>query len=396
MNLQISKITREFTNILEERILNWPKLIQIVLGPRQVGKTTGVKQLFEKWQGPKHFATADTPLPPTAEWIIQQWNQARVANSESLLVIDEIQKIPRWSEVVKKLFDEDRDSGKIKVILLGSASLDLSRGLSESLAGRYEIISVPHWSFYECQLAFNWKLDDYLAYGGYPGSAPLVQDPNRWQDYIANNIIAPVIHKDIPMLQDIRKPALFRQVFELALSYPAQEISFQKLIGQLQESGNASTVKHYLEILSQAFLISTLEKYSTRPISTKSSSPKIIPLCPAIISAISSPSKIRNDKEWRGRVLESSVGAQLKRARGKLTYWRENKHEVDFVLEKDNYLLAFEIKSNRKKPTTGLNAFSASFKNAICIQIDENLAADFLLSSSVDQFIESNFLKISR
>jgi predicted AAA+ superfamily ATPase len=394
MTLQLPKITKEFTKILEGRLHNWPRLLQIVIGPRQVGKTTGVKQVYEQWKGPKHFATADTPLPPTAEWIIQQWNRVRSVQENSLLVIDEIQKIDRWSEVVKKLFDEDRDAGKIRVILLGSASLDLTRGLSDSLAGRYEIIPVSHWSFFECHKAFGWSFEQCLMFGGYPGAAPLIEEPNRWQDYIANNIIGPVIHRDIPALQDIRKPALFRQVFELALSYPAQEISFQKLLGQLQESGNASTVKHYLEILSQAFLITTLEKYSTRSLSTKTSSPKIIPLCPALISAIASPTKINNDREWRGRVLESCIGAQLLHARGKLTYWREGKHEVDFVLERNNQLIAFEVKSNAKKPVGGLNAFISNFKGALAVQVDEQVASKLLLTSDVDTFIDRELLKV--
>lgn len=393
MKSQHLKITRDFSRTLEVRLLNWPKLLQIVIGPRQVGKTTGVKQVFEQWQGPKHFATADTPLPPTAEWIIQQWNVARSTQDDSLLVLDEIQKIDRWSEVVKKLFDEDRDAGKIRVIILGSASLDLTRGLSDSLVGRYEVISVPHWSFFECNKAFGWTSEQSLMFGGYPGAAPLIEEPNRWQDYIANNIISPVIHRDIPALQDIRKPALFRQVFELALSYPAQEISFQKILGQLQESGNASTIKHYLEVLSQAFLIKTLEKYSTRPLSTKTSSPKIIPLCPALISAIAGPAKINNDREWRGRVLESCVGAQLLRARGKLSYWREGRHEVDFVLERNNQVIAFEVKSNAKKPISGLNAFISNFKNALAVQLDQQTALRFLASPDVDTFIDNELLK---
>lgn len=392
MNLQSANITRDFVGKLKLRLNDWPKLLQIVLGPRQVGKTTGVKQLFNEWSGYKHMATADVPLPPTAEWIAQQWAKARASKEECLLVIDEIQKIARWSEIVKALFDEDREAGKIKVVLLGSASLNLQRGLGESLAGRFETISVPHWSFCESQTAFNWSLEQFLKYGGYPGGAPLIGEPRRWQDFIANSVITPVIHRDIPGLQDVRKPALFRQVFELALSYPAQELSFQKILGQLQESGNATTVKSYLEILSQAFLIRTLEKYSTRPLTSRTSSPKILVLCPALINAISDPQRIDYDKDWRGRVLESSVGAQLLRSSGRLYYWRDGKNEVDFVLQRGRQLFAFEVKSNARKPVGGLNAFSSKFKKAIAVSIDEQVATRLLLAPDVDGFIDREFL----
>jgi predicted AAA+ superfamily ATPase len=389
MNAQEININRDFTAILESRLHNWSRTIQIVIGPRQVGKTTGVRHVFDNWQGPKHFATADTPLPPTAEWIIQQWNRARALQGEVLLVIDEIQKIDRWSEVVKSLFDEDRREGRLKVVLLGSASLDLSRGISDSLVGRYEVIKVPHWSLGECGKAFGWKLEEFLKFGGYPGAAPFAGDPIRWQEYIANGILDPVINRDIPALKDIRKPALFRQVFELALNYPAQEVSFQKLIGQLQDSGNATTVKHYLQVLSQCFLLQTLEKYSTRPLTTKTSSPKLIPLCPALINAVVDPSRIDQDPAWRGRVFEACIGAQLLKSRGKLFYWREGHAEVDFVLQRGDLLYAIEIKSNVRKPVGGLNAFSKKFGTSLTLSLNEDEGVKLLACENVDQYLDS-------
>jgi len=384
-------IARQFTKILEQRLYSWPRLLQIVLGPRQVGKTTGVRQVFDRWQGPKHFASADTVLPPSTEWIVQQWNRARAATGDSLLVLDEIQKVSSWSEVVKGLFDEDRAAGKIKVVLLGSASLDLSRGLDDSLVGRFEIIPVPHWSARECRDSFNWNLEQFLKFGGYPGGAPLIEDPQRWQDFISNSVIDPVVNRDIPALQDIRKPALFRQVLELVLNYPAQEISFQKLLGQLQESGNVSTVKNYLRILSKAFLVRPLEKYPTRPISSKTSSPKIIPLCPALISAVAGPLRIDRDPAWRGRVLEACIGAQLLQSRGKLSYWRAGNREVDYVLEREGVVIGFEIKSNARKPVGGLNRFTASFKDALTFSLDEYAAEELLMAGDVDSYIENKF-----
>lgn len=391
--MQPTTITREFTDILSARLKNWPKLIQIVIGPRQVGKTTGVMQVFDQFSGPKHFATADLSLPPSAEWIIQQWNRVRsMGDSDSLLVLDEIQKIERWSEVVKRLFDEDRQAGKLRVVLLGSASLNLSRGMSDSLAGRFETIQVPHWSFDECAKAFKFTFEQFLKFGGYPGATPLIEDAKRWKAFMSESIIFPVIHRDIPSLQEIRKPALFQQLFELALNYPAQEISYQKLLGQLQESGNVSTIKHYIQVLADAFLLRTLEKYSTRPISIRASSPKIIPLCPALINAVTDPLRLDYDKEWRGRVFEACVGAQLLRSRGKLYYWRDGKYEVDFVLNRDGILLAFEIKSNTRKPVGGLNAFTQAFNKAIGISVDEKTAIALLSAKEIDTFIDNEFL----
>jgi predicted AAA+ superfamily ATPase len=388
MKLQQSDLSRQFTGILESRVLNWAKTIQIVIGPRQVGKTTGVRQVFDRWSGSKHFATADTPLPPTAEWIIQQWNLARALPGEVLLVIDEVQKIERWSEVVKSLFDQDRYEGRVRVVLLGSASLDLSRAISDSLAGRYEVIQVPHWSLGECRTAFGWTLNEFLQFGGYPGAAPFATDPLRWQSYMAHSILDPVINRDIPALKDIRKPALFRQLFELALNYPAQEVSFQKLIGQLQDSGNATTMKHYLQVLSQCFLLQTLEKYSARPLKTKTSTPKIIPLCPALINAVVDPTRVERDPEWRGRVFEACVGAQLLQSRGKLFYWREGHSEVDFVLQRGAHLFAFEIKSNVRKPVGGLKAFLSRFDKAICVSINEEEGMKLLSCDNVDGYLD--------
>jgi len=394
MNLQLDNISRQFTEILESRLLNWTKTMQIVLGPRQVGKTTGVRQIYDNWQGAKHFATADTPLPPTVEWIVQQWNRARALPGDVLLVIDEVQKIERWSDVVKSLFDEDRNQGRLKVVLLGSASLDLSRGLNESLVGRYEVIRVPHWSLAECRRAFGWQLAEFLKFGGYPGAAALIADPIRWQAFIADSVLDPVINRDIPALKDIRKPALFRQVFELALNYPAQEISFQKLIGQLQDSGNATTAKHYLEVLSQGFLLQTIGKYSTRPLTTKASTPKIIPLCPALISAVTGPTRVDRDPEWRGRVFEACIGARLLQSRGKLFYWREAHAEVDFVLHRDHQIFAFEIKSNARKPVGGLKLFSANVKNTICVSLNEEQGLKMLACDNIDEYLDAEFLGI--
>jgi len=383
------EIERQFTRILEERLSEKMPLLQVVLGPRQVGKTTGVEQVYHSWTAPKLTVTADSPLPPGPIWISQAWQKARTMGKNVLLIFDEIQKVQGWSEVVKALFDVDRKKGNLKVVLLGSASLDMAQGLSESLAGRFELIKVHHWTPAECKKAFRWDCAQYLKFGGYPGPASFVSQLDRWQDYIKFSIIEPVLSRDIQGMAEVRKPALFRQTFELALRYPAQEISFQKILGQLQESGNVTTIKHYLELLAGAFLIKLLYKYSSRPISTTTSSPKILPLCPALIHALTSPEKLSYDPEWKGRVFESVIGAHLCRSRGILYYWREGKHEVDFVLELDDKLYAIEVKSGRRRLSRGIEAFSERFKRAIPIVLDFSNGWEFLHTDDVDRFIQN-------
>jgi predicted AAA+ superfamily ATPase len=367
--------TRNFVHKLQARLLKEPQpLMQVVLGPRQVGKTTGVKAIIKEVTA-SHYANADLASVPDQQWIIEQWQRAKALGKGTILVLDEIQKINRWSDVVKGLFDEDRDLGFIKLVLLGSASLTLREGLGDSLLGRFELIEVPHWSYRECKEAFGWDINQYLMFGGYPGAANLIDDHERWQSFMRDSVLESVLSKDIFMLAKINKPALFRQVLEVALLYPAQEISYQKIVGQLQEAGSVETIKNYLEILNAAYLVSTLEKFSTRPLSVKSSSPKILPLCPALVHAIKSPTEITANQTWRGRVFEAAVGAYLGKLPGvKLCYWRDGNDEVDFVLQHENKILGVEVKSGTKYKGNGPASFRARFKGAKCVTLNEALA----------------------
>jgi len=363
----MQEIIRDFTKDLQKRLETELNFIQVVLGPRQIGKTTGLQQIVEKWNGPSLMVTADEVAAPGLDWITLQWQKARNLGKNALFVIDEIQKIPGWSSRVKYLFDQDRKQGKLKIVLLGSASLSLQQGLAESLAGRYEVIPAYHWNLTECGKASGWKLNEFLMFGGYPAAAELVGDVERWQSFLRNSIIEPVLIKDILGLSAVGKPALFRQTFELSMSYPAQEISYQKLLGQLQESGNVTTIKHYLELLEGAFLLKTLQKYSGSDMRMKGSSPKILPLDTALIHAFRNPLDVENNSDWRGRVFEAAVGAALSRSEGKLYYWREGKFEVDFVLQLEGKLFAIEVKSGRKRFSKGLEKFLA--KNPKCIPL---------------------------
>lgn len=363
----MKEIIRDFTEVLQNRLGTKLNFIQVVLGPRQVGKTTGLQQIVRKWNGPSLMVTADEVAAPTSGWIELQWQRARNLGENTLFVVDEVQKIPQWSSTVKYLFDQDRGHANVKVVLLGSASLSLQQGLAESLAGRYEVIPAHHWNLSECNRAHGWEINDFLMFGGYPAAAELCEDIPRWQAFLRNSIVEPVLIKDILGLSAIGKPALFRQTFELAMSYPAQEISLQKLLGQLQESGNVTTIKHYLELLEGAFLLKTLQKYSGSEVRKKGSSPKILPLNTALIHAFRNPIDVERDADWRGRVFEAAVGAALARAEGELFYWREGNFEVDFVLKLDGKLFAIEVKSGRKRRNRGMEKFYA--KNPECVPI---------------------------
>ena len=375
-------IIRAFEGALAARLEEKLNFIQVVLGPRQVGKTTGVKRVFDAWKGPKLFASADLLTPPDLAWLERQWLTARQLGSGTLLVIDEVQKLDGWSNAVKKLFDEDRKEQRLKVVLLGSASLSLARGLSDSLAGRFEVIDAPHWSYHEVATFRKTSLNEYLIYGGYPAALDLIADEARWARFMKDSIIEPVISRDLQGSADIRKPALFRQTFELVMNHPAQEISLNKLLGQLQDSGNVTTIKYYLELLQAAFLIKVLEKFSTRRLSQKTSSPKLLPLDNGLVTAYSARFNLDSDHEWRGRLFETAIGAELSRRVGELFYWREKNDEVDYIFKFRGKLIALEVKSGRRRVGAGLNKFISLHSDAFPILLDLELGERFLAAEN--------------
>ena len=372
------QIFRDFSKKLEVRLQERLNFIQVVTGPRQVGKTTGLRQIAQRWKGPVHLASADEVAPPTADWIELNWKIARGMGEGALLVIDEIQKVPGWSERVKRLFDEDRESRSLKVVLLGSASLLMQKGMAESLAGRYEVIHAGHWSLPECREAFGWGLKEFLKFGGYPAAAELTGDFSRWRDFINHSIIEPVLLRDLLSLAVVSKPALFRQAFQLCLAYPAMEVSLQKLLGQLQESGNVTTIKHYLELFEGAFLIKVLQKYSGSELKKRGSSPKIIPLNTALVNARRDGFSSAQDTEWIGRLFECAVGAELCRRYDEVMYWREGGAEVDFVVKTQRGIVAIEVKSGRVKRMGGLERFCQRYPDALPLVMDLEKGTRFL------------------
>jgi predicted AAA+ superfamily ATPase len=349
---------RAFVVNLEERFRSREALIQVLIGPRQVGKTTGVKQLLERRQAPFCYANADDLLVSDRTWLLEQWQKALALGDESLLIIDEIQKVPNWAETIKGLWDSK--PARLQVLLLGSSALQLHSGLKESLAGRFELTRVLHWRYAELRHAFGYDLTRYLTFGGYPGAVPFENDADRWYAYMKESIVEAVIGKDILQNRKVANPALFRQAFEILCHYPAQEISYSKLLGQLQDRGNTDLVKYYIELYGGAFLIHALQKYSAKAWLVRSSSPKMIPSCPAL-HTMAVGTMHATDPEQRGRVFELAVGAELLQLPGEVFYWREKQAEVDFVYQYQGRLHAIEVKSGRKKSAKGLDSFLEKF-----------------------------------
>ncbi len=366
---------RSLVSVLQARLLEQRRFLQVLVGPRQVGKTTMARQVLEMLGLPSVYASADGPLLEERLWIEQQWDQARLEarsapSAGALLVLDEVQKVSGWSEVIKRLWDEDTAAGlSLKVLLLGSSPLLMERGLTESLAGRFEVIRAPHWSFSEMENAFGWKLDQFIYFGGYPGAAPLIEDPDRWARYILDSLIETTVSRDILLMSRIEKPALLRRLFRLGCEYSSQVLSYQKMLGQLQDAGNTTTLAHYLDLLSAAGLMGGISKFSGQRVRQRASSPKLQVFNTALMTASTGLSfdDARGNPDFWGRLLESAVGAHLindgSGSSIEVFYWRDRNREVDFVLRKGQRVTAIEVKSGRKKGSLpGMKAFDEVFR----------------------------------
>ncbi|MDE3045767.1 MAG: ATP-binding protein [Verrucomicrobiota bacterium] len=358
-----------------KRLQDKRKFIQVLLGPRQVGKTTLVLQVCEEIEKPCHYASADVATLQSLSWLQQQWEVARQKAKEgkkgAILIIDEVQKIPHWSDTVKALWDEDTRMGlDLMVMILGSSPWLMQKGLTESLAGRFEILPITHWSFSEMKSHFGWSLDQYLYFGGYPGSAALADeaDPSRWMNYINDALIETTISRDILLMTQVNKPALLRQLFQLGCCYSGQVLSYLKLVGQLQDAGNTTTLAHYLDLLSGAGLVAGLQKYAEQKVRQKGSSPKFTVFNTALMTAQMAKTftEARRDTDYWGRLTESAVGAHLLNSiRGtpiQLFYWREGDAEVDFVLQQGETMIALEVKSSGKSlKRSAIDSFTKQF-----------------------------------
>lgn len=403
---------RSQTQTLRLRLAESPKFMVVVAGPRQIGKSTMVRSVLATLSS--SFVAVDQPptsiddplnvaspmnsrfIPgaePTTEWLVEQWMTARAKAKQlptgkfHVLAIDEIQKIPRWSEVVKGLWDADRANNlNMHVVLLGSSPWLMQKGLTESLAGRFELIQMTHWSYTEMQEAFDFTLDEFIYFGGYPGAAQFIHDERRWRDYVRGSLIHPNIEKDILQMTRVDKPALLKLMFELGCSYSGQIISYTKLLGQLQDAGNTVTLAHYLGLLSQAGLLTGLEKYAGQKHRQRSSSPKLNVLNTGLMSALSDYSftEAKADRSYWGRLVESTVGAHLCNSGSDdcaIQYWREGSDEVDFIITNSRKLIALEVKGSTKfAAPKGLSVFQGKYQDAKLLMVGEGntTIAEFL------------------
>ena len=378
--------------VIKNRMEEPRRFIQVVMGPRQIGKSTVVKQVLKDVNIPYQFFSADNVPASDKAWISNIWESTRAllktgGHESMILVIDEIQKIQNWSEVVKKEWDDDSFHDRnIKVLLLGSSRVLLERGLSESLAGRFEEIRMSHWSFGEMQECFGFSLEQFVYYGGYPGSASLRGDEDRFQQYIQSAIIDATINKDILMDTPIGKPALLRQTFELGAAYSGSLLSLTKMVGSLQDAGNTSTLAGYLRLLNDSGLLVGLQKYSVDTARKRASIPKLQVYNNALKTIYSSMTleQVVTDRKTWGHIFESAVGAYIVneafKHRFEVTYWREGNEEVDFVLRKNNSLVAIEVKGNAEKRTLALDEFKKRFNpaNAFIVGTEGVKPEDFL------------------
>lgn len=416
----MQRFRRQQVQTLVERIEEKPRRLIAVFGPRQTGKTTAALQALAATRLAGLHVAADEPesvpaggpLPTDADsfeigpperdsrWLERVWRDSRQKawNSDRgfVLVLDEIHKVERWSDVVKGLWDADRKSGcPLRVVLIGSAPLLMKAGMDESLAGRFETIRFEHWSYLEMAEAFGFTLDQYVYFGGCPGAAGLVGDPDRWGGYVRSALIEPSIERDVLEMQRVDKPALLRQLFEFGSRCSGQILSYNKMLGHLQDAGNTTTLTRYLHLLSQAGLLTGLSNHTGGPVSVRASTPKLNVLDTAFMAAVGGYGfeEARADRSHWGRMVESSVGAHLVNTASSSTtvkYWRHRNDEVDFVLQRGPNLIGIEVKSGvTPARSSAISAFMQRCSPRAVLTVGADVTLDEFLSRPADHWIDT-------
>ncbi len=365
---------RPLLSTLRTELSRQTRVIHVLIGPRQVGKTTIARQIQESIGIPSVYATADSPVPLDSAWIETQWRRAVADGAPSggplLLILDEVQKVRGWSETLKLLWDSRPATPEILILILGSSSLLMQEGLTESLAGRFFLHRCHHWGYPECRTAFGWNLEQWIYFGGYPGATSFTQNESAWKRYISDSLIETVLARDVLQMSKIAKPVLLRHLFALAATLPAQFVSYTKMLGQLQDAGNTTTLAHYLKLLESAFLASGLELFSRGKQRKRGSSPKLVLWNNALVNALSTRTfaDALGDTIWWGRLVENAVGAYLcnglNSVEYEIIYWREGGHEVDYVVARGRDVWAIEVKSGRSGKASGLTRFRDRYPEA--------------------------------
>lgn len=421
-----------------------------VTGPRQSGKTTIVLQALRRLDRPSIYLPIDNPqaatvqdpaggtarpLPPDtfpgqsgspdAQWLMRVWDAARVVAAGSprgaVLALDEIQKINDWTATVKGLWDADRrEENQLRAVLLGSAPLLMQQGLTDSMTGRFQTLQVSHWSFSEMSEAFDFDLQMYVYFGGYPGTAVFIgahehqgwkdaagqsvaaaEDvrarEDAWREYVLNAVVGASVGRDIIALRNVEKPALLAQLFHLGCAYSGQILSYRNMLGQLEEAGNVTYLARHLELLSQAGLISGLKCYSKSVRAQVKSSPKLNVRNTALMSShfTDTFAEAQADRTLWGRLTESAVGAHLCNAgssRMRFFYWRRNGSEVDFVLRRARRMVAVEVKSGRASGIRrGFDAFREQYPEAEFLLVGgRGIPLEEFLSTPPDHWVEGH------
>lgn len=388
---------RIYFNVLKNRINEERDKIQVIVGPRQVGKSTLIEQVLQECVMPYEYYSADDVVGLTPNWLAEIWESQRMkmelrSEKKRLLVVDEIQKIQNWSETVKAEWDRDtREHRQLLVIVLGSSRMLIEKGLTESLAGRFELIRLPHWSFTEMKDCFGWTFSQYVYFGGYPGAAKYINDENRWRNYVKDALIEPSISKDALMNTQILKPQLLRQLFEIGSSYSGELLSLTKIVAQLLETGNVTTLAGYLHLLDECGLLCGLQKYAEDNARKYNSVPKFQVYNNALRNVYSDESYTQaaeNPKSW-GRYVESAIGAYLVNQAAindfKVFYWRDKNNEVDFVLVRRQKKIAIEVKTGRRTMNEGLSKFADAYKPCRSIVVGSGgISAEEFLSLDLE------------
>jgi predicted AAA+ superfamily ATPase len=350
-----------------------PRNIQLITGPRQVGKTDTLLKLSKRLGRKALYSAADSPessLPGYWERLWQYVRNIESENGEAFLLIDEIQHLENWSVRLKGEWDKVlRNKENIHLIASGSSAFHLGKGSKESLFGRIEKLTISHWNAAALKKAFGLTKEDavlqIVSTGAYPGAMRFINDKQRWAAYIQDAIIDPAISHDIFNLSDVRRPALLKQVFALAAASPSQIVSLNKLQGQLQDKGALDTLSQYLSLLEESFLIASLDKYAATPIKRRSSPPKLIPLSnalPAVMDPRGIPEQSKSPERF-GFWVENAIIAHCYNAGQNTFYWREKGIEVDVVIEGSWGNWAIEVKSGSfvESDLVGLFEFTRRF-----------------------------------